>query len=155
MQTSSNCPHGLVKEKKKKLVICCVIIFIPHFLSFDWFCHHQDRVYPELQRLLGQQDSRAVVGKDAQWEQILARAASLRDICRERSGLQIICLHLSAWQREAEKWYTCPPGGSRGQKTKTKIKARTLSFINSCLKKIVLWVDKLWVNWLFHYSIHY
>ncbi|KAM9335629.1 focadhesin [Symphorus nematophorus] len=44
----------------------------------------QDRVYPELQRLLGQQDSRVVVGRDAQWEQILARAACLRDICRER-----------------------------------------------------------------------
>lgn len=44
----------------------------------------QDRVYPELQRLLGQQDSRVVVGRDTQWEQILARAACLRDICRER-----------------------------------------------------------------------
>ncbi|KAG7495749.1 focadhesin [Solea senegalensis] len=44
----------------------------------------QDRVYPELQRLLGQQDSRVVMGKDTQWEQILARAACLRDICRER-----------------------------------------------------------------------
>ncbi|KAF7653336.1 hypothetical protein LDENG_00084210, partial [Lucifuga dentata] len=44
----------------------------------------QDRVYPELQRLLGQQDSRVMVGKDTQWEQILARAACLRDVCRER-----------------------------------------------------------------------
>ncbi|KAM9837030.1 focadhesin [Aulostomus maculatus] len=44
----------------------------------------QDRVYPELQRLLNQQDSRVVVGRDAQWEQILARAACLRDVCRER-----------------------------------------------------------------------
>ncbi|XP_039996604.1 focadhesin [Xiphias gladius] len=44
----------------------------------------QDRVYPELQRLLGQQDSTVVVGRDAQWEQVLARAACLRDICRER-----------------------------------------------------------------------
>ncbi|XP_037614520.1 focadhesin [Sebastes umbrosus] len=44
----------------------------------------QDRVYPELQRLLGQQDSRVVVGRDTQWEQILARAACLRDICKER-----------------------------------------------------------------------
>uniref|UniRef100_A0A7N9AT08 Focadhesin n=1 Tax=Mastacembelus armatus TaxID=205130 RepID=A0A7N9AT08_9TELE len=44
----------------------------------------QDRVYLELQRLLGQQDSRVVVGKDDQWEQILSRAACLRDICRER-----------------------------------------------------------------------
>ncbi|XP_070785778.1 focadhesin [Enoplosus armatus] len=44
----------------------------------------QDRVYPELQRLLSQQDGRVVAGRDAQWEQILARAACLRDICRER-----------------------------------------------------------------------
>ncbi|GAA6230680.1 focadhesin [Lates japonicus] len=44
----------------------------------------QDRVYPELQRLLGQQNSSVVVGRDTQWEQILARAACLRDICRER-----------------------------------------------------------------------
>ncbi|XP_054914412.1 focadhesin isoform X2 [Poeciliopsis prolifica] len=44
----------------------------------------QDRVYPELQRLLGQQDARLVVGKDTQWEQMVARAACLRDICRER-----------------------------------------------------------------------
>ncbi|KAM6894866.1 focadhesin isoform 1-T2 [Lycodopsis pacificus] len=44
----------------------------------------QDRIYPDLQRLLSQQDSRVVVGRDAQWEQILARAACLRDICRER-----------------------------------------------------------------------
>lgn len=50
------------------------------------FPPHQDRIYPELQRLLGQQDSRVVVGRDAQWEHILARAACLRDICRERSG---------------------------------------------------------------------
>ncbi|XP_026014931.1 focadhesin-like [Maylandia zebra] len=44
----------------------------------------QDRVYPELQRLMSQQDSRVVLGRDAQWEQILARAACVRDICRER-----------------------------------------------------------------------
>ncbi|XP_072232012.1 focadhesin isoform X2 [Leuresthes tenuis] len=44
----------------------------------------QDRVYPELQRLLGQQDTGGVVGRETQWEQILARAACLRDICRER-----------------------------------------------------------------------
>ncbi|KAM7365969.1 hypothetical protein PAMP_015444 [Pampus punctatissimus] len=44
----------------------------------------QDRVYPELQRMLAQQDSRVVVGRDVQWEQILARAACIRDICRER-----------------------------------------------------------------------
>ncbi|CAN9509782.1 unnamed protein product [Ophioblennius macclurei] len=44
----------------------------------------QDRVYPELQRLLSQQDDRVGMGRDAHWEQILSRAASLRDICRER-----------------------------------------------------------------------
>lgn len=44
----------------------------------------QDRIYPELQRLLGQQDSRVVVGRDVQWQHILARAACVRDICRER-----------------------------------------------------------------------
>uniref|UniRef100_A0A1A7WHK4 Focadhesin n=1 Tax=Iconisemion striatum TaxID=60296 RepID=A0A1A7WHK4_9TELE len=44
----------------------------------------QDRVYPELQRLLSLKDPRGVVGQDTQWEQILARAACLRDICRER-----------------------------------------------------------------------
>lgn len=44
----------------------------------------QDRVYPDLQRLLGQQDSRVTVGRDAQWEQILARAVCIRDVCRER-----------------------------------------------------------------------
>lgn len=43
----------------------------------------QDRVYPELQLLLGR-DSQ-VVGRDARWEQALARAASIRDICRQRS----------------------------------------------------------------------
>ncbi|KAM8882281.1 focadhesin isoform 1-T1 [Synchiropus picturatus] len=44
----------------------------------------QDRVYPELQRLLGQPDNRTVVGKEDLWEQALARAACVRDICRER-----------------------------------------------------------------------
>ncbi|KAM4611436.1 focadhesin [Polymixia lowei] len=45
----------------------------------------QDRVYPDLQRLLGQQEKwSVVVGREAQWEQILARAACLKDICRER-----------------------------------------------------------------------
>ncbi|XP_077597799.1 focadhesin [Stigmatopora nigra] len=44
----------------------------------------QDRVYPELQRLLTQPDNRVVTGKDAQWELVLSRAACLRDICRER-----------------------------------------------------------------------
>ncbi|KAM9833274.1 focadhesin isoform 2-T2 [Syngnathus typhle] len=44
----------------------------------------QDRVYPELQRLLAQPDNRVVMGRETQWEQVLARAACLRDICRER-----------------------------------------------------------------------
>ncbi|XP_056156297.1 focadhesin [Lampris incognitus] len=45
----------------------------------------QDRVYAELQRLLGQQEKqRVVVGRDTQWEQMLARAACLKDICRKR-----------------------------------------------------------------------
>ncbi|XP_061768446.1 focadhesin isoform X2 [Nerophis ophidion] len=44
----------------------------------------QDRVYPALQRLLTQRDNRVVMGRDTQWEQVLARAACLRDICRER-----------------------------------------------------------------------
>uniref|UniRef100_A0A3B3ZXC9 Uncharacterized protein n=1 Tax=Periophthalmus magnuspinnatus TaxID=409849 RepID=A0A3B3ZXC9_9GOBI len=43
----------------------------------------QDRVYPELQRLLSQQENRVVLGQDAQWEQLLSRAACLRDICIE------------------------------------------------------------------------
>ncbi|CAM4516532.1 unnamed protein product [Leuciscus chuanchicus] len=45
----------------------------------------QDRVYPDLQRLMSQlEKSSVVIGKDTQWEQILARAACVRDICRER-----------------------------------------------------------------------
>ncbi|XP_019714030.1 focadhesin isoform X2 [Hippocampus comes] len=44
----------------------------------------EDRVYPELQRLLAQPDNRVVMGRETQWEQVLARAACLRDICRER-----------------------------------------------------------------------
>ncbi|XP_051911869.1 focadhesin isoform X2 [Hippocampus zosterae] len=44
----------------------------------------EDRVYPELQRLLAQPDNTVVMGRETQWEQVLARAACLRDICRER-----------------------------------------------------------------------
>ncbi|XP_051570142.1 focadhesin-like isoform X1 [Myxocyprinus asiaticus] len=45
----------------------------------------QDRVYPDLQRLMSQLErSSVVIGKETQWEQILARAACVRDICRER-----------------------------------------------------------------------
>ncbi|XDV18883.1 hypothetical protein PO909_024481 [Leuciscus waleckii] len=46
---------------------------------------NRDRVYPDLQRLMSQlEKSSVVIGKDTQWEQILARAACVRDICRER-----------------------------------------------------------------------
>ncbi|KAL0970352.1 hypothetical protein UPYG_G00240840 [Umbra pygmaea] len=45
----------------------------------------QDRVYPDLQKLMSQlEKSSGVLGKESQWEQILARAACVRDICRER-----------------------------------------------------------------------
>ncbi|KAG9345475.1 hypothetical protein JZ751_008619 [Albula glossodonta] len=45
----------------------------------------QDRVYPELQKLMAQMEKGSlVVGKEEQWEQILARAACIRDICKER-----------------------------------------------------------------------
>ncbi|CAL8326996.1 unnamed protein product [Lota lota] len=46
----------------------------------------QDRVYPELQRVLGQPGGKLSVmaGRDAQWDMVLARAACLKDICRER-----------------------------------------------------------------------
>ncbi|XP_046905303.1 focadhesin isoform X1 [Hypomesus transpacificus] len=45
----------------------------------------QDRVYPELQRLMGQLDKTSgLVGKEDQWEQVLARATCIRDICKER-----------------------------------------------------------------------
>ncbi|XP_043916316.1 focadhesin [Protopterus annectens] len=46
----------------------------------------QDRVYPELQRFMGMLDAPSLsVGKDDQWEQMIAKAASMRDICRQRS----------------------------------------------------------------------
>ncbi|KAF4089364.1 hypothetical protein AMELA_G00065400 [Ameiurus melas] len=45
----------------------------------------QDRVYPDLQKLMALlEKSSVVVGKEVQWEQILTRAACVRDICRER-----------------------------------------------------------------------
>ncbi|KAJ8382321.1 hypothetical protein SKAU_G00030990 [Synaphobranchus kaupii] len=44
----------------------------------------QDRVYPELQKLMAQIEKGSLVGKEEQWEQILARAACIRDICKER-----------------------------------------------------------------------
>ncbi|KAG5845485.1 hypothetical protein ANANG_G00139630 [Anguilla anguilla] len=44
----------------------------------------QDRVYPELQKLMAQVEKGSLVGKEEQWEQILARAACIWDICKER-----------------------------------------------------------------------
>ncbi|XP_031440497.1 focadhesin [Clupea harengus] len=45
----------------------------------------QDRVYPDLQRLMGVLEKTAgLLGREAQWEQVLARAACIRDVCRER-----------------------------------------------------------------------
>ncbi|XP_077355104.1 focadhesin isoform X2 [Festucalex cinctus] len=57
--------------------------FLFVFLFFFLFLH-QDRVYPELQRLLAQPDNSVVTAKETQWEQVVARAACLRDVCRER-----------------------------------------------------------------------
>lgn len=43
-------------------------------------------MYPDVQKLMALlEKSSVVVGKEVQWEQILARAACVRDICRERS----------------------------------------------------------------------
>lgn len=58
------------------------IIFSSPITDSFFLC--KDRVYPELQNLLGQQDNRVAVGRDTQWELMLAQAACLRDICRER-----------------------------------------------------------------------
>lgn len=45
----------------------------------------QDRVYPELQKFIGMLDKPSMsIGKEDQWEQILAKAASIRDICKQR-----------------------------------------------------------------------
>uniref|UniRef100_A0A3B5KX03 Uncharacterized protein n=1 Tax=Xiphophorus couchianus TaxID=32473 RepID=A0A3B5KX03_9TELE len=71
------------------MIVIPVIFFHVNVFKKILFDHFvpgspKDRVYPELQRLLGQQDTRLVVGKDTQWEQTVARAACLRDICRER-----------------------------------------------------------------------
>ncbi|XP_069486861.1 focadhesin [Ambystoma mexicanum] len=46
----------------------------------------QDRVYPELQKLMAMSDMpSASIGKDIQWEKTIAKAASIRDICKQRS----------------------------------------------------------------------
>ncbi|KAG2466444.1 FOCAD protein, partial [Polypterus senegalus] len=45
----------------------------------------QDRVYPELQKFMGILEKQsASMAKEDQWEQIVAKAACIRDICKER-----------------------------------------------------------------------
>ncbi|XP_037058595.1 focadhesin isoform X4 [Peromyscus leucopus] len=45
----------------------------------------QDRVYPELQRFMAMSDVPSLsVGKELQWEKLIAKAASIRDICKQR-----------------------------------------------------------------------
>ncbi|XP_053558634.1 LOW QUALITY PROTEIN: focadhesin [Bombina bombina] len=45
----------------------------------------QDRVYPELQKLIALSDVFCVsTGKDTQWEKTVGKAATIRDICRQR-----------------------------------------------------------------------
>ncbi|XP_074851078.1 focadhesin [Carettochelys insculpta] len=45
----------------------------------------QDRVYPELQKFMAMSDVPSLsIGKDIQWEKVIAKAASIRDICRQR-----------------------------------------------------------------------
>ncbi|KFQ33778.1 Focadhesin, partial [Merops nubicus] len=45
----------------------------------------QDRIYPELQKLLAVSDTPSLsVDNDTQWEKLIAKAACIRDICRER-----------------------------------------------------------------------
>ncbi|XP_024414184.2 focadhesin isoform X2 [Desmodus rotundus] len=45
----------------------------------------QDRVYPELQRFMAMSDMPSLsVGKEVQWEKLIAKAASIRDICKQR-----------------------------------------------------------------------
>ncbi|XP_061874504.1 focadhesin [Colius striatus] len=45
----------------------------------------QDRIYPELQKFLATSDTPSLsVDKDAQWEKLIAKAACIRDICKQR-----------------------------------------------------------------------
>ncbi|XP_062455619.1 focadhesin isoform X1 [Rhea pennata] len=45
----------------------------------------QDRIYPELQKFMAVSDMRSLsLDKDAQWEKLIAKAACIRDICRQR-----------------------------------------------------------------------
>ncbi|KAM6109695.1 focadhesin isoform 2-T2 [Phoenicopterus ruber ruber] len=46
---------------------------------------HKDRIYPELQKFLAMSDMPSLsVDKDAQWEKLIAKAACIRDICKQR-----------------------------------------------------------------------
>ncbi|NXF86617.1 FOCAD protein, partial [Eubucco bourcierii] len=45
----------------------------------------QDRIYPELQKFLAMSDLPSLsLDKDTQWEMLIAKAATIRDICRQR-----------------------------------------------------------------------
>ncbi|KAM4809794.1 focadhesin [Rhinophrynus dorsalis] len=45
----------------------------------------QDRIYPEVQKLMALSDTQSLsTGKDTQWEKTVAKAATVRDICRQR-----------------------------------------------------------------------
>ncbi|CAJ0965408.1 unnamed protein product [Ranitomeya imitator] len=45
----------------------------------------QDRVYPELQKLIAKADSQSLsIGKETRWEKSVAKAATIRDICKQR-----------------------------------------------------------------------
>uniref|UniRef100_A0A6I8R488 Focadhesin n=1 Tax=Xenopus tropicalis TaxID=8364 RepID=A0A6I8R488_XENTR len=45
----------------------------------------QDRIYPELQKMMALCDTQSLAtGKDTLWEKMLAKAATVRDICRQR-----------------------------------------------------------------------
>ncbi|XP_072373033.1 focadhesin isoform X2 [Scyliorhinus torazame] len=47
---------------------------------------NQDRVYPELQKFMALVDVPSMsLAKEDQWEQMIAKAASIRDICKKRS----------------------------------------------------------------------
>uniref|UniRef100_A0A3P9C2E4 Focadhesin n=1 Tax=Maylandia zebra TaxID=106582 RepID=A0A3P9C2E4_9CICH len=96
-QVMAVCKQTPAKIKKPRCCLCFpIVLHSLHMLAgspklravglrlMTALWKKQDRVYPELQRLMSQQDSRVVLGRDAQWEQILARAACVRDICRER-----------------------------------------------------------------------
>ncbi|XP_010146272.1 PREDICTED: focadhesin-like, partial [Eurypyga helias] len=45
----------------------------------------QDRIYPELQKFMMMSDNPSLsADKDSQWEKLIAKAACVRDICRQR-----------------------------------------------------------------------